>query len=90
MGKALLPAVYRIGLQLQQTAPTVNAGSQSPVARTVPRIDWNELLGASCKPLLGGACAAVMLEQQLGGYAIAGSIKFLLNTRNVVDKAAGI
>jgi hypothetical protein len=27
----------------------------APAARTVPRIDWNELLGVSCNRLLGGS-----------------------------------
>ena len=32
------------------------------VARTVPRIDWNELLGVSCNRLLGGVLLGPVLE----------------------------
>ena len=34
-------------VQLRRTALTVNARSTVPAARTVPRIDWNGLLGVS-------------------------------------------
>ena len=34
--------------QLRPTALTVSARAQRPTARTLPRIDWTELLGVSC------------------------------------------
>ncbi len=40
-------------VQLRPTAPTTSA--TAPAARTVPRIDRNELLGVSCNRVLDGA-----------------------------------
>jgi len=42
------------GVQLRQTAPTVNAGAGTPAARMLPRIDWSALFGVSCNGLLDG------------------------------------
>lgn len=47
-------AVQGIGLQLQRTALTVNAETQGPDGRMLPRIDWINLFVSSCKPLLDG------------------------------------
>jgi len=46
-------------VQLRPTAPTVNAGAPRPATRTVPRIDWSDLLGVSCSRMLGGALSDV-------------------------------
>ena len=45
-----------MGLQLRQTALTLNAWTATPAAGTIPWIDWTSLFGVSCKPLLG-ACS---------------------------------
>ena len=54
-----LPPPNGLAVQLRPTALTVNAWGTASAARTVPRIDWTELLGVSCNRLLDGALHTV-------------------------------